>query len=183
MARGKHRIRLGSGLLALGLAVAAVTALSRWRWVYVSVRSDVLTGEAGLERGEIWFKGGVPSLPSGEKPSSKIHTLAPVEPSFVWRLPPPYPPIGSRSGDPWEFGFLRLAYARVSDKTAVGQVVLWPLAMSILASGFFVRRAGVRAKRRAGMISCLSCGYDLRATPAASLCPECGKASSAKVGR
>ncbi|XVJ59181.1 MAG: hypothetical protein HEQ23_07190 [Tepidisphaera sp.] len=182
MARGKHRIQLGTVLLAFGVAVAGVTALSRWRWVHVSVRSDVLTGEAGLERGEIWFNGGVPSLPSGEKPSYKIHNLAPAEPSFVWRLPPPYPPIGSRSDESLEFGLLRLAYVRVTDKTAVGQVVLWPFATSILASAFFVRRAGVRARLHAAKVSCLACGYDLRSTPSAKLCPECGEASSQSRG-
>lgn len=169
-------------MLALALTVGGLTALSRWRWVHVSVASDVLIGEFGLERGEIWFNGGVPSRPSGEKQSYKFHTLAPAEPSFVWRLPPPYPPIGSRSGDHLEFGFLRLTYVRVSSTTAVGQIVLWPWATSILASGFFVRRAGVRARIHASAISCLACGYDLRATPAASLCPECGKARPAMAG-
>lgn len=182
MARGKHRIRLGTSLLACGAVVACLTVLSRWRWVHVSVRSDVLTGEAGFERGEIWLSGGVPSLPSAEKPSYNIRTLAPAEPSLVWRLPPLYPPIGSRSDESLEFGVPRLAYVRVSSKSAVGQVVLWPLATSILALGFFVRRVGVRARRHAAKVSCLACGYDLRATAAVKVCPECGNARAVNRG-
>jgi predicted RNA-binding Zn-ribbon protein involved in translation (DUF1610 family) len=58
---------------------------------------------------------------------------------------------------------------------------LWPgfalntLFYAVLAWGVWqvplaMRR---RSRRRAGR--CIKCGYDLRATPAASPCPECGE--------
>jgi hypothetical protein len=49
------------------------------------------------------------------------------------------------------------------------------LAASLLLPTLRLRRLlGDRARARAGIIPCATCGYDLRATPPGGRCPECG---------
>ena len=48
---------------------------------------------------------------------------------------------------------------------------LWPIAIVLAAAAFFRWR---REKREVPPWLCRACGYDLRGTPAAKICPECG---------
>jgi hypothetical protein len=62
-------------------------------------------------------------------------------------------------------------------------LALWPLTSLTLSL-----RRRTRRRRRLAMGCCLSCGYDLRATPAPggallAVCPECGAVAAASSTR
>ena len=77
-------------------------------------------------------------------------------------------PTGGWAGQTNRFG---LRYNRYSDGSGNLSVPTWYLAPPLLLAALVcMRAAGRRADRLAGI--CLTCGYDLRATP--DRCPECG---------
>jgi hypothetical protein len=81
----------------------------------------------------------------------------------------------------WSFlGFRYTALTSFGVTVETVEVPYWALAAASAACPLvllYFRRLRPRRRRRLGL--CLSCGYDLRATP--DRCPECGNASSAGV--
>jgi hypothetical protein len=76
--------------------------------------------------------------------------------------------------------FLQIVQWRCCRQFIHIEAVAWPVPIATgIASVLFVR-SGWHPRNRPG--HCANCGYDLRATPAASLCPECGKVRPAMAG-
>jgi hypothetical protein len=98
----------------------------------------------------------------------------------VWELRPKATSRGSPPVSP----FILYSFASRS-AAAPGQPAqwglsfrLWPVAVvAAVIPGLWVRRR-IRQARRARMGWCLSCGYDLHATP--ERCPECGAVSKGR---
>ena len=93
----------------------------------------------------------------------------------------PFARTGPEFGFPPEVGWYRHGFGWTTFSSAGGIIVhrfayvpYWPIALLALPLplAWLVRRRRLRRRWTQGL--CLTCGYDLRATPPGARCPECG---------
>jgi hypothetical protein len=204
MAIARRLARWTLWVIKAALAAVALAALVAWPWswqhpsrVVVTRRTDVSGPARQLERVEIDFGIGEGRVSLGRGLETYVDRWADLQRMMTeaepkgWHrsdgwavLPAPWP---ASIGPVWwwyfhysgEDGTEERRYASFPCWLLALVAGAWPLASAAL----FVRRRW-RAARRPRQNRCRRCGYDLRATPAATgptlaLCPECGTPAAA----
>jgi hypothetical protein len=182
----RHLFRILSALsLLLFVAVCAMWARSYWRFDSFSrAQSGEVTGPDGVRRTPPGHSAGVTSNPGVLCWSVKRYKPGIGSPDFNWNWrwisAPAAAPGEARS---WWDRYVGIGWY---DQTQPGLVTGWAVCVAYrnlvlllsLPPLMTLWRARVRC-RRAARLLCLSCGYDLRATP--DRCPECGAVPKSSV--
>lgn len=176
MAKGRKRIFLGTTLLFFALAIAGLVVHSATRTTSVRVAkgkhilcaaaSDGLLSFLYLEDPiplPMWrWEGGIDPATSPFVHWSYDRDISLSDSPGLTFFD--VPRIGFAYWDTWKSRTVRV--------TLVG----WPVSVALLFPGVAFVRSGLGAGRFAAKqkLACPKCGYDLRATPVASPCSECG---------
>lgn len=168
MDRGHKRSTVGWSLIALGVAVGVVVLASRW---YEFTKPMEGGWFAGVWSGHVNVSRFLPVY-TGEAGAAYFGRQ--VWPSLAW-TPPPRPPYSDKR----EVNLWVVTVDRVSapgPRTVwYTRILLWPIALVLVAGGFLVRRWGYESSRLTRQGLCGDCAYDLKGLSAGAACPECGK--------
>ena len=183
MAHGRRRIWAGAGLLGLGVLAGAAVVASRW-YAFEARSSrgqsfrilSLVSGEIVWDRFPLMQESGYPAwVPDGfsmgrfDIPKGPVLMLSEHAIGINRILVKAYGSTGRGMSSRLVAG----SWMPDGSRERI-DVVAWPFPLLLVGFGVIPLWSGVRQRRRWKRGHCLKCGYDLRSTPAAAPCPECG---------